>query len=319
MLEQLSKVYGLELAVSGEIQLRDIPIYMAAGRKFFEAECCGVRFLLVSIPEADRLGGVALGKQLVKYRSASEFPVAFLLDRLTYSQRTALIQKQIPFISEPDQIYLPFLGVMLRNTLSHAAPVQTDKMMPATQMLFLLLAYRGQDGFLKKDAAEYLGLTRASVTRASAQLAAMGLIREERNGKEVRMYPVNSGMAYYRAARPYLVNPVQKTVYARLDAEGQGFVRCGESALASGTMLNPPGIPEAAIGKDDEIIKEMQIIDPKWEDAAGVSKIEIWKYAPELFAPNGCVDPISLAMSLEGNGDERIEDALEEYMEAYKW
>ena len=50
-----------------------------------------------------------------------------------------------------------------------------------------------------------------------------------------------------------------------------------------------------------------------------VIQLELWKYDPMLFAKNGVVDPISLALCFEGNADERIEASIEEYLEDYKW
>ena len=40
---------------------------------------------------------------------------------------------------------------------------------------------------------------------------------------------------------------------------------------------------------------------------------------PARFMKDGLVDPVSLAMSFEGNADERIEGAIEEYLEDYSW
>ena len=39
----------------------------------------------------------------------------------------------------------------------------------------------------------------------------------------------------------------------------------------------------------------------------------------KLFAKNGVVDPISLALCFEDNADERIEASIEEYLEDYQW
>ena len=64
---------------------------------------------------------------------------------------------------------------------------------------------------------------------------------------------------------------------------------------------------------------DLNEIDPKWETGVQACRIEIWKYDPEPFATEGCVDPISLAMTMEGQEDERVEEALEAYMENYKW
>lgn len=35
--------------------------------------------------------------------------------------------------------------------------------------------------------------------------------------------------------------------------------------------------------------------------------IEIWRYNPKTLAKNGCVDPLSLYLSMVGNEDDRIQ------------
>ena len=43
----------------------------------------------------------------------------------------------------------------------------------------------------------------------------------------------------------------------------------------------------------------------------------MWKYDPLLLSRDGVVDPLSLVMSLRGNTDERVEEALEDLMDAF--
>lgn len=45
---------------------------------------------------------------------------------------------------------------------------------------------------MKKQAAEFLGVTRTSLTRASEQLSAMGLILQEACGKQYYMWMDNA-------------------------------------------------------------------------------------------------------------------------------
>lgn len=49
-------------------------------------------------------------------------------------------------------------------------------------------------------------------------------------------------------------------------------------------------------------------------DDSQQSEVEIWKYDPQIFARNGIVDAISLAMSLKNEQDERIQNAVEELL-----
>ncbi len=61
------------------------------------------------------------------------------------------------------------------------------------------------------------------------------------------------------------------------------------------------------------------IIDTRWQENNKTSKVELWKYDPGLFAKDGEVDPVSLAMSLSDNTDERVEGELQSFLEEYKW
>lgn len=319
MFEKINETYGIKLTVSSERKLNGVPLYMSAGRKIYDVQWEGITFLAVCVNKSDKFGSIALGKQLIMYQKAVDMPVAYIFEKLTFTQRAALIKNNISFISEPDQIYLPFMGIMLKNNLSDRAQTYADKMMPATQSVFLYLVYKAQEGCLKKDAADSLGLTRTSVSRASEQLAAMGLIREERSGKEIRMYPIGIGPDVFEFARPYLLNPVQRIIYTENSLKIRDCVLAGESALGERTMLNKPDIPVYAVDKNSDTVKNLKELDPKWEANSDICMIEIWKYNPQKFASGGCVDPISLAMSLEGQEDERVEGAVEEYMESYEW
>lgn len=56
---------------------------------------------------------------------------------------------------------------------------------------------------MKKDAAEAIGVTRTSLTTASEQLAAMGLISQKKTGKEFLMRLESSGIELYKQAKPF--------------------------------------------------------------------------------------------------------------------
>ena len=317
MFEKINELYGLHLKASSEKALNDLPVYMVSGRTFYNVSYGEASFLLVCINDIDRFGSTSLLKQLRIYQRVSNVPVAYGFSHLTIRQRASLIQKQIPFIVEPDQIYLPFMGILLKNSLSNKKVIVSDKMMPATQSLFLHLLYHAKDGCLKKDAAEYLGLTRMSISRASEQLSLMQLIREEKHGKEISMYPLAYGKDFYEMAKPYLIDPVQSIIYVQ--SSRTKLLYSGESALEKITMLNGPKMPVYAVNKKNIDLSDYTVVDPDWSDADEICAIELWKYDPAKFSDNGVVDPVSLILSFKGECDERLSDALDEYWEKWKW
>ena len=193
-------------------------------------------------------------------------------------------------------------------------------MMPVTQLLFLYMLYKSKgQAVMKKDAAAAIGVTRTSITRASEQLAAMGLISQEMHGKEYYMRTVMSDLALYKKAKPYLINPIQRILITEADYRYSEYVYSGESALSKVTMLNEPKIPVRAVYKADFDVDGVKEIDSKWITEEKPICLELWKYNPAMFANNGIVDPVSLSNCFDGNADERIEGAVEEYLEGWIW
>ncbi len=313
------EIFGLDFQ-SEEIKPKGLPVYMTAGRSFFMMSREDVMFLLVRPSEDERFGIIALEKQMAQLSEKYDMPVAFGFSTLTKLQRAKLLERNIPFITDNGQLFLPFLGMMLNNSLKKERQPKREKMMPITQALFLFMLYKSNgQPVMKKDAAESLGVTRTSITRASEQLSSMGLISQEMRGKEYYMQVEGNGLDLYRKARPYLITPVQQILTVESDDRYQDYLVSGESALARTTMLNEPKIPVYAVYKADIDVSAVSQIDPKWLPDSKPVCIELWKYDPVMFAVDGVVDPISLSLCFEDNADERIEGATLEYLEGYAW
>lgn len=311
------KLFGIKFDVE-RVNPVGLPLYLKAGRSFWIYSFSGMDFILVTIPNDEKFGVIALEKQRALLEARFEKPVAFSFSYISSRQRDSLIERNIPFISDIGQLYLPFLGMMLNDRFAHQKQINAEKMMPVTQALFLHLLYNGNNmPMLKKDAAGHIGVTRTSITRASDQLLSMELINQETIGKECYMFPVVRGMDLFVKAKPYLINPVQRAIITNDDFDS--YPLSGESALAICSRLNEPKIPVRAVFKAEVDVKEISEVDVRWSSENNAVCIELWKYDPRLFEKRGIVDPVSLAMSFAENVDERIEASIEEYLEGYEW
>ena len=168
---------------------------------------------------------------------------------------------------------------------------------------------------LKSEVACRLNITKTSVTRATAQLEQMGLIIQNKSGTEISIMRNSSHKEYFEKAKEYLINPVQKVITVAREEISACGLKAGESALSCITDLNPPGIEELAVYKGAEIVDQLEIVDPRYEDHSKCAKLQLWKYDPAYFAKDGNVDPISLVCTFKGNEDERIEMCMEELLE----
>lgn len=320
MNEKYRQLFGIKFGIE-PLKIKGLPLYITSGRSFFRLSYLDIDFILVKLSADEKFGVVALEKQAIQISSKAEKPVAFEFVNISRAQRDSLLDRNIPFISESGQLYLPFLGMMLSDKfIQKRNKIELSKMMPVTQALFLYLIYQGDKKMvMKKDAAEDLRVTRTSITRASEQLVALDLISQDMRGKENYMSIKGRGIEIYERAKPYLINPIQKKITVIKDDKYDSYSLSGESALAKTTMLNAPSIPEYAVYKSDIDISDVSQVDTKWSPESEAVNLELWKYNPVLFARNGIVDPISLALCFEDNADERIESSIEEYLEGYKW
>ena len=184
---------------------------------------------------------------------------------------------------------------------------------------FLYLLYQKECYVLKSVAADSLGLTGTSITRASEQLVAMGLIEQEKVGKEVRMFQKSSSKELLKKAKPYLISPVQKKMVVKAKNLSVQGLKAGETALSEYSMLNVPKLRTVAVYKGAIECDVLEEVDARWEEEQELVLLELWKYNPLLFEKEGKVDQISLACSMADCKDERVEMAVEEMLEELVW
>lgn len=314
MKQKLEQYFGCKIKITEYEDTLQLPIFMMM-RSIKLVEFGGVKFALVNIAGESKLTVAAMKKQQKKYEEALHCPVAYEVAIDSISMRNALVKNGISFIDLPGNVFLPFMGIVLQDiyTKQH---IRTDKMMPATQMVFLELLYMDDDrSALKSEIASKLNLTKTSLTRATAQLEEMALIIQSKSGTEISIKRNYPGREYYEKAKAYLINPVQKVVTVTGIDKAWEMWHAGESALSQMSGLNPPRIAEMAVYKGEEIVEQFDIADERFADNELIAKIQLWKYNPLYFARNGSVDPVSLVCSFRGNEDERIEMSIEELLE----
>ncbi len=314
MKKQLEQYFGCEVKISEYKNKLALPIFMTM-RDIVMVELYGVNFAIVDIIKEAELSVAAMKKQKAKYEEALQCPVAYKVAPNSVAMRNALVKNGVSFVDLPENVFLPFMGIVLQDVYQKQL-VKTDKMMPATQMVFLELLYMNdEESALKSEVASKLNLTKTSITRATAQLKEMGLIEQIKSGTEISIKRNCPRKEYYENAKAYLINPVQKVITIMRQEATFELFEAGESALSQVSELNPPRIEECAIYKGAEVIEQLDVVDSRCEDGNECMNVQLWKYNPSYFAREGLVDPVSLACTFKGNEDERIEMCMEELLE----
>lgn len=321
MLPYLKETLGLSAEETLWQDAERLPLSLRNGRNYSVLVFENTNALLIRMDTAS-FHLSAFQKQAKKLREYWDGEVILCFDRLTAPQRKALIEARISFIVPGSQLYLPTHGIALQEK-STSERKRVSRLSVASQCLLLFLLYHGIATPLKKvQLSEHLGVSAMHITRAVQELLSLELVTVQKAGRSEYVIPVCTGMQLYEKARPYLINPVQKRVFVKIQNELLKLPLSGESALAERTMLNMPAVSCRAIDrKNYKQWREFGLkeLDPAWYSGADYLELEIWKYDPDLFDYAGAVDVVSLAASFANQSDERIEMAVEDMMEGYPW
>ena len=298
-------LFGFPIEYEAWNKQSSLPFYIANGYDF-----CGIvigkKHCITIKPRGELATLPALKKQIAKIQTLDNAPVILDLDGISFYRKNSFIENNIPFIT-PKQIFLPFIGAMLTN--ENEAKEEIKKFVFSTQQLFLLYLYSTKKRFYVSDATKILPFTPMTLTRAVKQLEATDLFIVTKDGVNKVIEAKYKRAELFEKAKKFLLNPVHKWGYIDKEDVTSDMVFSGETALSERTMLNPPRLITYAIWNksfDKEKLTHDLI------DSERQVRLELWAYDPKLFSNKNTADRLSVALSFEGNNDERLEEAVED-------
>ena len=324
MQEFLSSFFGKffnSQVVVQKHELHNSTNFLNFGRQFYLVRIGNgdLTFLVVKTSQNEEYTIKQYSRQYIILQESEALVPVFYFEKSTFSQEQAFINNNIPFFTSKGNVYIPFAGLSLKGNYFSAARVSAEKMMPATQKIFLELIYSKTPEIKCSVLDKKLQLSKMSVTRACEQLKAMDLIEMEIRGRTGYIRPKNQGLELYQKAKDKLINPVQETLFIPQSELPKNALLSGESLLGQLTMLNPPEVKQYAVYKGSVEKKSLHPQEIRWSQTQGLVQLELWKYEPELFIQNGVIDPVSLACSLSNIYDERVEGELEDLLGGFEW
>jgi DNA-binding MarR family transcriptional regulator len=297
-----------------------LPFFVKTLYAFFEVSIVDASCLAMFAKDETEQTPATIRKHILQVQKKWHHEVIYVRQKVTAYNRKRLIEHKVPFVIPGNQMYLPFLGIDLRE---HFKKIRnTDlRWSPSTQVVVLYaLLHDGESRFTPKEMANRLGYTAMTMTRALDELQGAGLGQIATEGRErvLRFDPNKKGL--WTNALERLRSPVKKRLWVKHPLNKPLGMKAGLSALAYYSALAEPVNPVIAVGgkkwKGIRINKNLRVLDIAEPDAC---ELEIWSYPPELFAKSGVVDRFSLFLSMQANDDERVQSALEEMMGQFAW
>ncbi len=321
----LHEVLGAATNLRPWADARRLPFFLTDSFEFAEVVLFGQPAVLAIDRGQSALTPSDIAARIKAVRTAAP-RVAYVADRLAFRERRALIGLRVPFIVPGNQLYLPDLGIDLREYLPRGgAAHEAAPLKPAAQALLVasLLAKPWQRELHPATLARALGYTAMTASRAANELVAAGLVESgtlaQPGGPRYLQFKAASPRAVWESAEPLMNSPVLRTVWLDKLPKGLKVRVAGEEALARHSLLEAPAHRVRAARREDWLaaMAADPLLQDLGRDAARI-ELQIWRYSPAL-ARGQAVDLLSLLASLRDAPDERVQIATKELRDAMPW
>lgn len=301
---------------------KNLPYFLKDAFQFSEIELLGQPIVLaVGRPEIKRtLSDVRTW--LNRVRELAGGPAIYVTEALASYERRRLIELKVPFIVPGNQLYVPDLGLDLREYFRQRATT-VEALSPSAQAMLIAALLRDvweEEWRPAKTAAE-LGYTPMTLSRVIKELTGAGLASLHAEGRSRWLRMAGPPLAIWERAKPALRTPIRNTFWVTDYTALANYPRrlAGISALARHSMLAEPRWPVYAISTADWKAATKAGVRELPEPEAGAQEWQVWSYTPALVPGEPTVDPLSLTLSLQDNADDRVQIALDELQGKISW
>ena len=300
-----------------------LPYFLLDAFEVRELKLLDRQILLAIDRQPNTRGLTSIRRQMDTLRHHAGLPVVYVTGALASYERKRLIEQKVAFIVPGNQLYVPELGLDLREYFrqGHGAPVAA--LSPATQAMLIAVLLREprRAEWQPAEVVKELGYSAMTLSRVVKELTATGVATLHTEGRARWLQMERTAAETWDHAKPFLRSPTKRRFWAQpIPNWKPPTVRlAGLSALAQYSMLAEPEWPIYAISPAQWNTARQAGIETLPEHLPGACEWELWHYNPAIVPNSHTVDPLSLTLSLQGNPDERIQLALDELKERFPW
>jgi len=300
-----------------------LPYFLQDAFEVRELRLLDRQLLLAIHRQPNTLGLAHIRRQMDKLRHHAGVPVVYVTGALASYERKRLIEQKVAFIVPGNQLYLPELGLDLREYFRQGPGAPVAALSPATQAMLIAVLLREpwRAEWQPAEVVKELGYSAMTLSRVVKEITATGVATLYTEGRARWLQMEPTAAETWEHAKPLLRRPTKRRFWAQpIPNWKPPTVRlAGLSALAQYSMLAEPEWPIYAISPAQWNTARQAGIETLPEHLPGACEWELWHYNPAIVPNSHTVDPLSLTLSLQGNPDERIQLALDELKERFPW
>lgn len=298
-----------------------LPYFLRDAFEFRQLDILGKTVVLALDRHPGQSSLKEIGASLDKVRAVAGHPAVYVTESMASYERKRLIERKVPFIVPGNQLYVPELGVDLREYFRRRPGPAQAPLSPAAQAMLVsaLLRPSWEPEWHPSEAATRLGYTPMTLSRAVREIVATGLAQARKAGRSQVLVMMHSPQETWERAGPVLRTPVQRVTWTSTPvAAGSSRRLAGLSALAHRSMLTAPRSPVYAVSRSVWNTLKAKVVELP-AAMPGADEWQLWSYSTTLEADSDTVDPLSLILSLRGSPDERVQGALDALKAQLPW
>lgn len=319
----LHETLGIEPKVHAWPGAARLPYFLQDAFLIRELRLLEHSILLAIDRRPNRFGLTRIRRMMDTLRHHTDAPVVYVTGSLASYERKRLIEQKVAFVVPGNQLYLPELGIDLREYFRRDPDAADTALSPATQALLIavLLGIHSSAEWRPAELVKELGYSAMTLSRAVGELTATGVATLHTKGRTRWLRLERAAGETWEFAKPLLRNPTRRRLWAKHDPAWKAptFRLAGLSALAQYSMLAEPEWQIYAISPAQWDAARLAGVQTLPGQTPGACELELWRYDPAIISNSQTVDPLSLTLSLQENPDDRVQLALDELKEHLPW
>lgn len=315
MKEFIEKILHQKVNISAYKDMDVLPLTFAGNYNLYLLEFYGNCCIVAEVKEY--VGLATARKQYKRLQELTRMNCVLYFDKISAYAREQMLEEGISFIWEGHQLYMPFIGIWLKENEARIIN-ECYRISFLTQKMLLLSLYESWYDTTVTMAAKKLQVSKMSVTRSFDEIESLQIPILYRKGgrRMIRCLPDKKGM--WEIIKVYMREPVLREYYLKEDLKID-LPAGGISALCEYSILSDNAYPTYCITKrqSSELkMKEKKQI-PKSEIPGCV--VQEMGYMISYEGTNR-IDPLSVMMVMQNEMDDpRVEIAITEMLEKYVW
>ena len=314
--QYIGKALGQSLQLTPLPVDKDLPMFYSSQYEFFSGTLSNVDCVFCVERDNMRTTPLNIRKRLAFLTGHFHREVVYCAEHLEFHATQKMMAYGIPFIVPGKRLFLPFLAVALKASMRRRLIAREDFSTYAQLVVLGVLLHKLPPSPSIREVEQAFNCSHPSAVNALQELEQFDLgKKQKRQGMDEQEFCFNeSGRALWDACQDYLVNPCKRNVGVVEMPAGLHSVKAGTNALAERTMLGE-ALPETYAVTLTAFRKgKYEVIPPDEADIV----LQLWRYRPDVLG-DGAIDPLSLALSLRGESDERVQMAIDEMLEELQW